>query len=133
MSVLLQLFRMASLELLNLSLQRRNGCNLLLLLRIWLKVALPHALVKLFVLVHLLAGVPKRLTFGVEEEIAELAEVELDRSTLLLLVLLPRGCRLRAHLSVWVCWLVIETSLVLADTLILLLNCFNRGDGRRAH
>ena len=100
---------------------------MLLLLRIWLEVALPHALVKLFVLVHLLAGVPKRLTFSVEEDIAELAEVELDRSTLLLLVLLLRGCRLRAHLSVWVCWLVIETSLVLDDTLILLLNCFNRG------
>ena len=65
---------------------------MLFLLLIRLKFAFPLALLKLLVLVHLFAEVPESFSFGVKEEIIELAEVELDCWSLLLFVLALLGC-----------------------------------------
>lgn len=72
-----------SVELVNLSLERRNTLDLLLLLRVCLNLALPNLLFELSILLHLLTDVPESLSLGVEEEIVELGEVQLDCSFLL--------------------------------------------------
>ena len=70
------------------------------MLIIWLNFALFNLLVKLSIPVNFLAKVPEGLALGVEEEIVELGEPQLDllllrsRSAALLLVALLRllGC-----------------------------------------
>ena len=80
------------LEVIHLRFQGRNASYLLFLLSIWLKLTLALALLKVSVLVHLLAKVSEGLAFSIKEEIIELAEVELDRGTLLLFVLSLLSC-----------------------------------------
>ena len=86
-----------SVELVNFSLELRNTLDLSLLLRVSLNLALSNLLFELSILLHLLTDVPESLSLGVEEEIVELGEVQLDCSSLLFTRLWLLGCRLCTH------------------------------------
>ena len=72
-----------SFQVINLSLKRRNTLDLLLLLRICLNITLLNLLVKLSILIHFLTEIPESLSFGVEKEIIEFCEVQLNCAFLL--------------------------------------------------
>ena len=72
-----------SVELVNFSLELRNTLDLRFLLRVWLNLTLLNLLFELSILLNFLTEVPEGLSLGVEEEIVQLGEVQLDCSSLL--------------------------------------------------